>query len=116
MVIQRLDIPGIEARVTSDLEDASAHVRTMMHPFDYTPPCEQNESTGTWSHNNEDCLMGNEPLGYSCYFETELDSQRKLARLRLLSLLLKCFHHPEKAASQRTLQGLAQESCIYRIS
>lgn len=116
MIIKRLDIPGIKARLTSDLEDASAKVCTMMDPYEYTFICQQDESTGKWDHEHKDCLMGTEPLDYACYFQIELDSQRKLDRLGLLSLPLQCFHNPEKAATQRTLQGLAQESCIYRIS
>ena len=116
MVIKRLDIPRIKARLTSDLEDASTNVRKRMDPFNYSLICKQDAGTGTWFHDNEDCLMGNEPFGYACLFQIELDSQRQLDRLGLLSLPLQCFHDPEKAATQRTLQGLAQESCIYRIS
>jgi len=114
VTIERLDIPGIKARLTSDLEDASAKVCTMIDPYEDT--CEQDKSTGKWDHEHKDCLMRTEPLDYACYFQIELDSQRKLDRLGLLSLPLQCFHNPEKAASQRTLQGLAQESCVYRIS
>jgi hypothetical protein len=116
VIIERLDIPGIKARLISDLEGASAKVYTMIDPFEYTPICEQDKSTGKWDHQHEDCLMGTEPLHCACYFQIELDSQRKLDRLGLLSLPLQCFHNPEKATTQRTLQGLAQESCIYRIS
>ncbi|TAQ89297.1 hypothetical protein B7494_g2382 [Chlorociboria aeruginascens] len=113
VIIERLDIPGIKARLTSDLEDASAKLCTMMAREPYST-CKQVKSTGYWVHEREDCL-GYEPFAETCYFQIELDSQRKLDRLELLSLPLQCFHDPKKAAAPRTLQGLAQESCIYRI-
>jgi hypothetical protein len=116
ITIEKLDIPRIEAQLARELSKAEALLNRLYIADEYCASCYQDTVTGQWIHENHDCLHEYEPYQYSCPFENQLECKRKLIRLKLLSLPLLCFRDPEKAACQRTLQGLAQESCIYRTS
>jgi len=99
-----------------ELSTAEAQLHQLYNADEYYPPCYQDTVTGRWRHINDTCMHEDDPHQYSCHFKNQLEYERKLIRLKLLSLPLLCFRDPEKAACQRTLQGLAQESCIYRTS
>jgi hypothetical protein len=77
--------------------------------------CYEDNSTGKWVHEHRACLAATE-YDCLCVYQSQQEDERKLDHLKLLSLPLLCFRDPEFAADQRTLQGLAQETCIYRTS
>jgi hypothetical protein len=116
VLVGTLAIPQLKARLTSELEKADATVYRSTDPDDPGGDCEQDMKTGRWDHCNTACL--DERLNYpnTCAFQSQRECERKLNHLGLLGLPLLCFQNPEIAAGQRTLQGLAQESCIYRTS
>jgi hypothetical protein len=117
VLVGTLTIPQLKAPLKSELEKADAMVHRSIDPGDPGGDCEQDMQTGRWDHCNTACL--NERLNYAyacCAFQSQHECERKLNQLGLLGLPLLCFQNPEIAAGQRTLQGLAQESCIYRTS
>jgi hypothetical protein len=114
IITKELDVFKIKERLRNDLEEAEKLVDKIMDPI-YPIRCDENAADGSWVHENPDCLAGIEPE-VTCGFKTVQECERKLDRLELLSLPLLCFQDPEKAVDQRTLEGMAQESCIYRTS
>ena len=77
----------------------------------------------------DDIQYGNECMGYMhstkcpklsesyfpCIMEQEEEARLRLRRLDTLFLLTKCARDPQKANGRETLDGMAQESCIYNI-
>ncbi len=109
VIIERLDISKIEAQLARQLQEAEDDISRINDP-EFPEPCYEIPSTGRWEHRskNHECFY----LG--CPFEEEQEAIRRLDRLKLLSLPLLCFRDPEKAKDQRTLEGMAQDSCVYR--
>jgi hypothetical protein len=116
VLVETLDIPQITARLTSELEKADVRVDRTADPDDPGGNCEQDILTGRWGHYHHSCMSQEDNYLFTCAFQFQRECERNLNQLGLLGLPLLCFQNPEIAAGQRTLQGLAQESCIYRTS
>jgi hypothetical protein len=64
-------------------------------------------------HHSNECLIAMEHYSEPCIrVEAEKAEQRR-KRLLFLSLLKDCAREPAKANGLHTLEGLAQETCIY---
>ena len=50
-----------------------------------------------------------------CVFKELVNAEERLDRISTLSLLTKCGQNPAKANGAKTLEGMAQEGCIYKI-
>ncbi|KAF8850321.1 hypothetical protein BDZ45DRAFT_809232 [Acephala macrosclerotiorum] len=113
--IEKLNIPRIEEQLINELEQAEAWIARITSPVDFNITCYEDTFNGLWEHECLECLAATEPDAL-CPFQWRRERERKLDRLRLLSLPLLCFQDPKKAVDQWTLKGMAQESCIYRTS
>jgi hypothetical protein len=60
-----------------------------------------------------DCAADRDMLGGSCAVEDAEEARQQKKKLNKLYLLKDCTRDPQKANWLRTLDGLAQESCIY---
>jgi hypothetical protein len=120
ILIDKLDILSIEAQLNRKLVQAQDQIAQLDDPEEisimYNSSCYQDTVTGLWMH--ADIIHAGEDDSHliTCPFKNRQECKRKINHLKLLSLPLLCFRDPEIAAGQRTLQGLAQESCIYRTS
>jgi len=66
-------------------------------------------------HHSNQCLIGMEEWSQSCIrINAEKAGQRR-NRLLFLSFLKDCARDPARAGRLHTLEGLAQESCIYDL-
>ena len=121
IIIEQLDISSIEAQLNRKLVQAQGQIAqlddheeisTMYHY------CYQDTVTGHWMHAEIIHAWEDDYDSHliTCPFKNLQECKRKINHLKLLSLPLLCFRDPKIAAGQRTLQGLAQESCIYRTS
>lgn len=115
-MIEKLDIPSIEAQLNRELSQARDQIAQLNDPAEYYDPCDQDSVTGHWMHVNYNYVGEDDSHLIICLFKIRLECKRKLNHLKMLSLPLLFFQDPESAAGQWTLQGLAQESCIYRTS
>jgi len=113
VIIELLDVSKIEERLASQLQEAAEFSAVISDP-ECPVDCYEDILTGKWIHQNLECAGHHFSQG--CSFENMQMSARKLDRLRLLTLPLLCFYDPAKAAQQRTLEGIAQDSCLYRTS
>ncbi|KAE9373930.1 hypothetical protein N431DRAFT_482792 [Stipitochalara longipes BDJ] len=117
VVIEKLDLLQIKTELVSRLEDAKNYSCKITDLDEYPESCYEDANTGGWTHDNQHCINAREVIPFlECPFKEEKEFSRKLDRLRLLSLPLLCFKDPGKAANQRTLEGMAQDSCVYRTS
>lgn len=107
--IDKLDVSGIEERLNDALNRADDY---LSRNFDHENAelCYQ-DRTGEWNHEWGDCLA----MGW-CPFQQKNEYEEKLNRLELRSMLFLCFQDPENAVDQRTLEGMAQPSSIYKTS
>ena len=99
----------------NELEQAEAWIARITSPVEVNITCCEDTFNGLWEHECLECLAATE-LNAICPFQWRQECERKLDRLRLLSLPLLCFQDPKKAVDQWSLKGMAQESCIYRTS
>jgi hypothetical protein len=111
--IEKLDISKIEKQLRNELEQAEKTVARIADPIFPNIECYEDVVNRSWAHESPDCLAATEPIA-TCPFQQRQECERKLDQLRLTLLLLLCFQDPKKAVDQRTLEGIAQESCIYR--
>ncbi|KAN0098206.1 hypothetical protein V8E51_013869 [Hyaloscypha variabilis] len=120
VIIERLEISHIETDLVNELEGLNRYIAKITDPDEPEDWCCQSFKTGTWNHTNQQCISASRitlyDVEWDCPFEKQEQCTRKLDRLRLLSLPLMCFRDPEKAKDQRTLEGMAQNSCVYRSS
>jgi hypothetical protein len=116
VLVKTLDIPQITARLTRELEKADARVDQTADLGDPGGNCAQDMQTGEWGHYHHSCIGQEDNYLLTCAFQSQREWKRNLNQLGLLGLPLLCFQNPEIAAGQKTLQGLAQWSCIYRTS
>lgn len=112
--IEELDLSDIEKRLKNDVVWAENWIGRLTNP-NFPIECYENQTNGSWEHECPDCLALSEPIA-TCPFQLRQESERKLERLKLLDLPIICFRDPKKAVAHRTLEGMAQESCIYRTS
>ena len=112
--IDELDLSDIEERLKNDIvwaENCIGRITDLNFPTE----CYENQTNGSWEHECPDCLASFEPIA-TCPFQLRQECERKLERLKLLDLPIFCLQDPKKAVAHRTLEGMAQESCIYRTS
>ncbi|CAH0022253.1 unnamed protein product [Clonostachys rhizophaga] len=64
---------------------------------------------------SEECLIGMRALSSPCIKVDAEKAEQRRKRLILLSRLKDCARDPARANGLRTLEGLAQECCIYDI-
>lgn len=66
-------------------------------------------------HHSEECLNRMEVWSQPCIMEDAEKAGQRRNRLLFLSLLKDCARDPARASGLYTLDGLAQESCIYNV-
>ncbi|VUC27246.1 unnamed protein product [Clonostachys rosea] len=66
-------------------------------------------------HHSKDCLIGMEAWSQPCIRVDAEEAEQRRNRLLFLGLLNDCARNPAGANGLHTLEGLAQESCIYDI-
>jgi hypothetical protein len=64
-------------------------------------------------HHSDQCLIGMEEWSQPCIRVDAEKAEQRRNRLLFLSLLKDCARDPAGANGLHTLEGLAQESCIY---
>jgi hypothetical protein len=113
VMVKKLDIAAFEHTLRERLEKAERHIDQITDSMSMDI-CHNNSGDGLWQHSFANCLAATEPI--ECSFEIADQCRRKLDRLGLLTLPYLCFRNPDLAVDQRTLEGIAQRSCIYRTS
>jgi hypothetical protein len=83
-------------------------------PTEENDYCYEDAASGKWVHHWE-CPAAEDRDGI-CPFKFCQRCTRKLDGLKLLILPTLCFQDPRKAVDQKTLEGMAQDSCIYEVS
>jgi hypothetical protein len=54
-------------------------------------------------------------LNYPCILDMAEEARLRKRRLDMLFLLMDCARDPRKANGLKTLEGMAQERCIYEL-
>ncbi|XEV01629.1 hypothetical protein FSHL1_006916 [Fusarium sambucinum] len=64
---------------------------------------------------SDECIIGMQEFSQPCIRSAADEAEKRLRKLRFLSHLKDCARNPKKADGLNTLEGMAQESCIYHI-
>jgi hypothetical protein len=66
-------------------------------------------------HHSDQCLIGMEEWSQPCVKVEAENAEQRLTRILFLYLLKDCARNPAAANGLHTLDGMAQDSCVYDI-